>query len=111
MSVAVWAGQNNVPLRTAYRWYKQPKVKAVVDSCRDRVLDQAIGKLAENVHSAAEGIVTLSKNAASEPVRLAALKAIFSNIMTVSTFSGMEKRMTRIEENLRHETGSTTRKG
>ncbi len=110
-SVADWARENNVPRRTAFRWYKQPKVKAAVDSCRERSLDQAIGRLAENVTSAADGIVELSKQAKSEPVRLAALKAVFSNIMAVTAFSGMEKRMTQIEEKLRDGTGNTTRTG
>ena len=53
-----------------------------------------------SVNWAADGIAKLAENAASESVRLAALRAILSDMMAVSEFAGLEDRMTQIEEQL-----------
>jgi hypothetical protein len=110
-SIAVWAHTNNVPRRTANRWASQPKVRAAVESYRRRALDRAIGRMAKRVTSAADGIAKLAKDAVSESVRLAALRAIFSSMTAVSEFAGLEERMTQIEEQLRDGTGNTARNG
>jgi hypothetical protein len=110
-SVAAWARKNNVPRRTANRWASEPKVRAAVESCRHRALDRAVGRMAKSVTSAADGIAKLAKDAVSESVRLAALRAIFSNMMAVSEFAGMEQRMIHIEEQLRDGNGKPTGKG
>jgi hypothetical protein len=99
-SIAKWAQSNNLPERTAYRWARDPKVRAKVASCRHHLVDEALGVMSSQVTKAAEGIATLSESAVSESVKLAALRAIFSNMMAVSEFSTLEQRMTRIEERL-----------
>ena len=65
-------------MRTAYRWASDPKVRDKVETCRRRALDRAIGHLSHKVNWAARGITKLAKEAASEPVRLAAYKTVFS---------------------------------
>ena len=100
MKVSKWASENQVPHRTAYRWANDPKVRAKVDRCRRRALDRAIGQMASNVNSAAEGINSLATNAVSESVKLAALRTIFSNMMAVSEFADLQDRMTQLEEQL-----------
>jgi hypothetical protein len=107
ISVVAWARTNNVPRRTAFRWARDAKVRASVESCRRRALDRAIGHMAKHVNWAANGIVSLARDASSESVRLAALRAIFSNMMAISEFAGLEGRMAQIEEKLRDDTGST----
>jgi hypothetical protein len=99
-SIADWAIKNDVAERTAYRWARDPKVRAKVASCRRHLVDEALGVMSSQVTKAAAGIATLSENAVSESVKLAALRAIFSNMMAVSEFSTLEERMTRIEERL-----------
>jgi hypothetical protein len=111
MSVAAWARTNNVPKRTAFRWAREAKVRASVDFCRRRALDRAIGSMAKHVNWAANGIVTLARSANSESVRLAALRAVFSNMMAISEFAGLEGRMAQIEEKLRDESGNSTQTG
>jgi hypothetical protein len=54
--------------------------------------------MSEQVNSAVEGISTLSKEASSESVRLAALKAIVANTVSLSKFAALEKRVTELEE-------------
>ena len=49
---------------------------------------------------AAHGIVTIATEAESDSVRLRAWRAIFSDMMAVSKYSGLEVRMTEIEEKL-----------
>src|SRR5580658_7972252 len=75
-SVAAWACGNEVPKRTAYRWSREPKVRAAVESYRLRAVDRAIGRMARRATWATDGIAKLAKSAESESVRLAALRAI-----------------------------------
>jgi hypothetical protein len=56
---------------------------------------------------AANGIVTLAKEAESESVQLRAWRAILADQMAVSKFSDLEYRMTEIEEQLSERTGHT----
>jgi hypothetical protein len=107
IAVADWARQNKVPRRTAFRWAGEPKVRARVEAQRRRALDRAVGKMSDNVFSAVEGIVELGKNAASESVKLAALRSVLSDLMAVSKFGCLEDRMTQIEEQLNERTGNT----
>jgi hypothetical protein len=99
-SIRAWARVNNVANRTAYRWASDPMVRAKVASCRRRALDRAIGQMSRSVNSAAIGIKELSKAAASESVKLAALKTIFSNMIAVTEFADLQDRMTHLEEQL-----------
>ena len=100
ISIAVWAKHNNVPERTAYRWAREPKVRAKVASYRRHVIDEALGLMSSHVTKAACGITALAKNAVSASVKLAALRAVFSNMMAVAEFSSLDERMTLIEERL-----------
>ena len=106
-SISVWARKNDVPDRTAYRWATEPKVRAKIKSYHRRVLGRAIGRLATRVTWAADGIVKLAEDANSESVKLSALRSIFSNMMAVSTFAGLEDRVAELEEQLNERTGST----
>jgi hypothetical protein len=103
-SVTAWALENQVPKRTAYRWANEPKLRKAVESYRSRAVDRAIGRMARNATWAADGIVKLAKDADSESVRLSAFRAILADMMAVSHFAGLERRMTQIEEHLRDRT-------
>jgi hypothetical protein len=107
MSITAWAVKYDVPRRTATRWASEPKVRAAVEACRRRALDRAIGRQAKRVTWAADEIAVLAKGAVSESVKLAALKAIFSNMMAVSKFAGLADRVTELEKNLEEPTGNT----
>ena len=108
-SVAAWALENQVPKRTAYRWAREPKVRAAVESYRRRAVNRAIGRMAKHATWAAEGIVKLARGAESESVRLSALRAIMADMMAVSHFAGLESRMAQIEEQLCERTDRTDR--
>jgi hypothetical protein len=96
--VAEWALRNDVNEQTAYRWAAEPEVRSQVESIRRRALDQAIGGMANRVAWAVEKIVELGKTAASESVRLAALRALMSDLIAISNFSALETRVAKLEE-------------
>jgi hypothetical protein len=106
-SVAAWVRGNAVPKRTAYRWSREPKVRAAIESYRRRAIDRAVGRMARRVTWATDEIAKLAKGAKSEPVKLAALRSILSDMMAVSQFAVLEQRMTEIEEQLDEQTAST----
>ena len=56
---------------------------------------------------AANGIVTLAKEAESESVQLKAWRAVLADQMAVSKFSDLEYRLAEIEEQLSERTGHT----
>jgi phosphopantetheinyl transferase (holo-ACP synthase) len=105
-SVGEWSRQSGVAERTAYRWAKEAKFKAVVNSHRRRALDQSVGRLTDKLASAADAIVNLSETARSESVRLSAIKAMFASVVAMSKFTGLEDRITELEEQYHARTGS-----
>jgi hypothetical protein len=105
--ITTWAAKNDVPRRTAFEWARGRKLRAEVERIRRRALDRAIGRMARRVTWATEGIAKLAKGAASESVKLAALRAISSDMIAASKFGGLEDRITEIEAKLDDHTGST----
>ena len=75
-------------------------VRKAVESCRRRTLDQAIGRMTEHSTWAADGIATIAREAKSDSVRLRACRAIVTDTMAVSKYSGLEARMAEIESRL-----------
>ncbi len=110
-SITAWARRNEVPLRSAFRWAKDPKLRGAVEALRRRALDRAIGRMAGLAVKAVEGIARLTKDAASESVQLRACRAILADQMAVAKFSNLEQRMVEIEEQLQERTGDTQRAG
>ena len=101
VSVAMWSRANDVPKRTAYRWAADPKVRKVVEACRRRAIDRAVGQMTRHATWVVGGMTKLANNAASESARLSALRALMGDMMAVSKYSGLEGRMAAIEERLR----------
>jgi len=110
-SVTAWARANRVPLKTAHEWASEPELRATVELCRRRTLDRAVGRLAGRAIWAANEIAKLGKKAESQSFKLAALRAMLSDLMKVTEFAVLEARMTNIEERLNARTDSTGRTG
>ncbi len=87
----------------------EPQVRGWLESCRRRALDRAIGRMARRATWAAGQIAKLGKDAASESVKLAALRAIFSDMIAVSNFGLLEDRVNELEERFDARTGNTSR--
>jgi hypothetical protein len=106
-SINAWASQNEVPLRTAYRWSREPQVRGEVQQWRRHVLDLTIGRLARLSLKATDGIAKLGAGAESESVQLRAWRAVLADQMAVAKFSDLEDRVTEIEELFSAQTGYT----
>jgi hypothetical protein len=96
-----WARANDVSKTTAWRWSKEPEVRRAVEEYRRRLLDRAVGQMAKRANWAAIETYRMAKEARSETVKLRAIRAILADMMAVSKFSGLECRMSEIEEQLR----------
>ena len=57
---------------------------------------------------AVDGIVELGESAASESVRLSALRAVMSDLIAVSNFAGLELRVAELEEQFHARTGNAS---
>jgi hypothetical protein len=101
-----WAEKNNVRERTAYRWATSREVRDQVEAIRRDALEQAIGRLSGNAGGAAEQIIRLAGEAASESVRLQASRAVLDELMTVTSFAALERRMSEVERRLADMTGA-----
>src|SRR4051794_32243773 len=110
-SIDAWAKKNDVARSTAFRWAREPEVRGEVEAPRRRALGQAIGRLSSVAMKAANGIVTLAKEAESESVRLRAWRAILADQRTVAKFSDLEYRMTEVEGQISDRTGRTHHAG
>jgi hypothetical protein len=96
-SVTLWSRANQVPRRTAFRWASDPKVRDVVETCRRRARDRAIGRMARRATWASDQFAMLAKTAESEPVKLRALRSIFSDVLAVSKGPDLKSRLAEIE--------------
>ena len=97
VKVSAWARANGVPSRTAFRWAHEPEVRARVETCRRRMIDEAIGRMAKRTTWAVDGIAALAERAESESVRLRAFRAIFSDMIATSNYTGIEGRIADLE--------------
>ncbi len=97
----VWAKERGIPARTAYRWARLPEVRALVDRYRARVIDRAIGQLTQHVIKAVEEIGRLSKEAESESVRLQASRAVIVELLAITDYARIERRLAVVERRLR----------
>ncbi len=98
VSIAAWARANEVTRPTAFRWAKDPLVRKAADSYRRRVIDQAIGRMTKQTTLAADTVISIAKEAASDSVRLRAARSLYLDMITVSKYSGLETRVTEIED-------------
>lgn len=100
-----WARTHGIAERTAYRWARSPAVVDQVEAIRRDSLDRAVNRLSNQATDAAEQIARLAQEASSESVRLQAARAVLSELMAVSGFAALERRMAEIERRL-HEGSS-----
>ena len=107
-SVAEWRSPTRCPSGRPTDGHRDPRVRAEVDSCRRRAVDRAVGRMARRATWATDGIATLAKDAKSESVRLAALRSILSDMISVSEFAGLEQRIAEIEEQIHAQAAAST---
>ncbi len=98
VSAAKWARSNEVSKMTAYRWAKDPECKKAVEAFRRRMIDRAVGVLSQKTITAATRITNIAIEGDSDSVQLRACRAIFSDMITASKYSGLEERVSDMEK-------------
>ena len=107
-SVAAWARDANVAVRTAYAWTATAGFQAMVADHRRKLVDRAIGKLAAHVTLGVTTIARLAKNAESESVKLAAARAILAELVAITGFAELEGRIAALEKRVQAPPGDPT---
>ena len=100
VSISAWARANEVPKATACRWANEPDVKKAVLSYRRRMLDRAVGQMTKHSGGAVETIRRISRAGDSDTVQLKAARALISDMISLSKYTGLEERLSEVEESL-----------
>ena len=106
VSVAEWARATGVPRKTAYRWSHDPEVLKAADAHRRQAINLAIGRMTKHSRFAVDGIVAIAEGADSASVRLRALRALFSDMITLSKHVALEARIAGMEEKIEEQRGA-----
>ena len=101
-TVKAWAESRNVADRTARTWSRSPEVLQQVEDIRRQAIECAIGRLSDNATAAANKIARLVQEAAAESVQLQAARAVLADLMSVSNYAALERRLAEIERRVNH---------
>jgi hypothetical protein len=97
-SAEMAATESGAKLRTIWSWRLLPEFKARVSELRMEMTAQALGKLTDNLSSAADSLAYLSRRAKSEMVRVIAAAKIFEVALKVKDATEIEERIRALEE-------------
>jgi hypothetical protein len=98
VSIADWCRKTRTNRSTASKWQMEPEFDQAVNAMRRRLLNEAIGKFTGAVCRVADGMVELAERATSEPTKLAAQKAVLENLVEMTEFAEVKKRLDTLEE-------------
>ena len=84
--------------RTARRWYAEPAFRPRVDDLRRRLIDDAIGKLAEAASEAVSTLVALLKPGNPPTVRLGASRGVLSALIDIQSHADLSDRIAALED-------------
>jgi hypothetical protein len=86
-TVSAFSRAKDVPVRTCYLWTKRPGFQETIAELRASIIDRCVGRLAGLGKKAVKTIGDLSTGAESEAVRLAASRAVLSDLVSVGTYA------------------------
>ena len=98
-SVADAAAEAGIGRRTAFRWLADPTFKARIQVLRGEMVAQALGRLADGMNEAADGLRALCK-AESESVRLGACRTMLELSLKLRECLETEDRLAALEARL-----------
>jgi hypothetical protein len=96
-AAANWAKDNGVSIRATYEWLKLDEVRERVDLIRGRLIDEGLGKLVGTVRKAVSRIDHLVDSATTDVVKLSASRAVLAEVVTLKTFTDLERRVAALE--------------
>jgi hypothetical protein len=98
ISIIDWCKQTKTPRTTVSEWQKDPCFDRDVAAIRRQMLNGAIGKFCGAVERVADGMIALAESASSEPTKLSAQRAVMENLVQMTEFSEVKKRLDALEE-------------
>jgi hypothetical protein len=99
-SLKEWSEANGVPPRTVRGWAMTPEFKALVESHRARIVDQAIGKLTRHLTKAVQEMGRLIKEGKDDGIKLAAAKALVDRLIAVHSHAELRARYDELRARL-----------
>lgn len=99
-SIPGWAKANGLSPRTVQQWAKRPAFVAQVEEIRSRMLDQAIGILANGATNAAVQLRLLIEDSQSETIRLSAARALLADLLSVQSHAELRRELREIKARL-----------
>jgi hypothetical protein len=98
ISIIDWCKNTKTARSTVSEWQKDPKFDRDVAAIRKQMLNGAIGKFTGAVEEMADGMIELGKKATSEPTKLNAQRSVFENLIQMTEFAEVKKRLDSLEE-------------
>jgi hypothetical protein len=98
VSVIDWCKSTKVARSTASTWQRDPKFDRDVAAIRRQMLNEAVGKFTGAVGKVADGMIELAESASSEPTKLSAQRAVMENLIQMTEFGEVKKRLDSLEE-------------
>jgi hypothetical protein len=99
-TVEAAAAVAQVSPRTAWRWMARPDVRGEIAAVRRRMVDRALGVLADGLLAATVKMRHLVLSADDEKTQLAAAKAVTETLVRLRQATELEERIAAIEERL-----------
>ncbi len=107
VSVAKWCTHERSGPANGLPVAQDREVRKVVQACRRRVIDQAVGQMTKHSTRAVHTITWLSDEGDSHEIRLKAARAVLSDMIAVSKYSDLEDRVREVETMLDSPPGAT----
>ncbi len=95
-SVKSFANVHPCSARTCYTWLKQPDIQTEIEKHRKSMIDQTVGYLTAGLSRASRKLVDLTTSK-SEPIALAASRAIVSDFVTMANFASVSAEMAELK--------------
>jgi hypothetical protein len=97
ISVADWCKSTKTARSTASTWQEDPQFDRDVAAIRRQMLNQAVGKFTGAVNKVADEMIQLAESATSEPTKLSAQRAVMENLVQMTEFAEVKKRLDSLE--------------
>jgi hypothetical protein len=101
VSASKWWRQTVTAPATAAKWQSKPEFTTDVQEFRGKLLDRAIGKFTGAVNSMADAMIKLAGSALSEATRLSTQRAMMHNLIKITEFADLTRRIEVLEEKQR----------
>lgn len=101
VSPSKWCRQTVTAPATAAKWQSRPEFTKDVQAIRGKLLERAVGKFTGAVNSMADAMIKLAGSALSEPTRLSAQRAMMHNLIKITEFADLTRRIELLEEKQR----------